>query len=124
MLEKIFVLLNIQKTNDSLSIVAFLDSAGKNLLKTLSVNKKGKKSSPIWKVPSYRNDIKAEPDLYEEVARVYGYDKIPSSTVFSNNYTQLVSVNDLNKQQIQTILSSRGFNEHYSNSLYNHSQTN
>ena len=29
-------------------------------------------------VPSFRNDIAAEIDLIEEIARIYGYDKIPS----------------------------------------------
>lgn len=28
--------------------------------------------------PAYRPDLRAEVDLYEEIARVYGYDKIPS----------------------------------------------
>lgn len=33
----------------------------------------------IAEIPSYRNDIKEEVDLIEEIARVYGYEKIPIS---------------------------------------------
>ncbi|MCR1961972.1 phenylalanine--tRNA ligase subunit beta [Thomasclavelia cocleata] len=33
----------------------------------------------IVKVPTYRNDIALAADLIEEVARIYGYDKIPST---------------------------------------------
>ena len=36
----------------------------------------------IVEVPSYRNDIMEEVDLIEEIARVYGYEKIPTSVDF------------------------------------------
>ena len=32
-----------------------------------------------WKIPSYRGDLTRPADLYEEIARVYGLDNIPSS---------------------------------------------
>src|SRR5438477_6350360 len=32
-----------------------------------------------WKIPSYRRDLQGEVDLIEEVIRVYGIDKIPST---------------------------------------------
>jgi phenylalanyl-tRNA synthetase beta chain len=33
-----------------------------------------------WSIPSYRNDLNGEVDLVEEVARIYGYDRIPENT--------------------------------------------
>ncbi len=38
-----------------------------------------KKNSLLVKTPSFRQDIKIEEDLIEEIARIYGYDKIPVS---------------------------------------------
>ena len=33
-----------------------------------------------WKIPSHRSDLRREVDLIEEVVRVYGIGRIPSST--------------------------------------------
>ena len=37
-------------------------------------------SSSTWKAPSWRFDLQIEHDLIEEVARIYGYNKLPTST--------------------------------------------
>jgi phenylalanyl-tRNA synthetase beta chain len=34
----------------------------------------------VFEVPSYRFDISIEPDLIEEIGRVYGYDKLPKTS--------------------------------------------
>lgn len=39
------------------------------------------KAGAEWKIPSYRLDLEREVDLIEEVARTYGLDNVPSSTV-------------------------------------------
>ena len=75
-------------------------------------------------IPSYRNDIEREVDLYEEVARIFGYDNIPSSSNFNNSYSAIKKDNQLINNKIKNILYSKGFNEHYSNSLYNDSVLN
>lgn len=36
--------------------------------------------SSTWKVPSWRFDLEIEQDLIEEVARIYGYNRLPVST--------------------------------------------
>lgn len=48
------------------------------ILSALSFNPQQKDDSLVCAVPSWRSDIYREIDLIEEVARVYGYDKIPT----------------------------------------------
>jgi len=74
-------------------------------------------------IPSYRNDIKYEVDLFEEVARVYGYNNIPSNTRFTFPVDSLIKDEEILDDRIRSILSNTGFNEHYSNSLYSKRDT-
>lgn len=62
-------------------------------------------------VPTFRDDIEGEADLIEEIARLYGYDKIPSAlmdTTFtqgSRTYTQKI------KGMARTALTAQGLYE-------------
>ena len=73
----------------------------------------------IVTVPTYRNDITMEADLVEEVARIYGYDKIPSTLPIMRDrlagYTNVQSKRYLMKQ----LLSNLGLNEAVTYSLSN-----
>lgn len=55
-------------------------------------------------VPTYRNDITMEADLIEEVARMYGYDNIPSTlpvmSMTQGNYDELQSKENLIKNSL------------------------
>ena len=42
------------------------------------------------------NDLEREVDLYEEIARIYGYDNIPLSPVYTGSYTSFIK--DKHKQ--------------------------
>ncbi len=55
-------------------------SAIKKVLSSLElkVNPSGKKTMVV-SVPSFRQDLKGEVDLIEEVVRIYGYDRLPST---------------------------------------------
>jgi len=70
-------------------------------------------------IPSFRNDLEREVDLVEEVARIIGYDNIPSSAQFSGSYTAFVEDDQKLYSLLRTQLQSSGFHEHYSNSLLN-----
>jgi len=83
------------------------------------INLNFKKIKNKWEIPFYRNDIIREVDLYEEIARVYGYDNIPTSNSFSSSFSAIVEDDQKIKNNLRMILSAKGFNEHYSNSLYN-----
>ncbi len=61
-------------------------------------------------IPSWRSDIYREVDLIEEIARVYGYDKVPTENRIS---IEVVPQNERQKisKQISTYLNSCGFYE-------------
>lgn len=68
----------------------------------------------VFKVPEFRrNDISAEIDLIEEIARIYGYDNIPTENTFKfsvseSNYN--VDYIDF-VQKVKNYFYGRGFNE-------------
>ena len=90
----------------------------KNIFNSLSIDCSKGVHSFNCSIPSYRNDLEFEVDLFEEIARVYGYDNIPSNVNFTFPSDSFVHDNDLIDMKIRSFLSSNGFNEHYSNSLY------
>ena len=60
-------------------------------------------------VPSYRNDIKNQNDLAEELARMVGYDNIPTRSINLNHISQ--RFNSTNHDQIKAFLVDHGFTE-------------
>jgi phenylalanyl-tRNA synthetase beta chain len=65
------------KEKDSEKVLGFSipSSEAKRILTALGL----KKEKRGYIVPSYRTDLKEFPDLVEEVARIYGYEKIPTT---------------------------------------------
>jgi phenylalanyl-tRNA synthetase beta chain len=67
-------------------------------------------NSKLFTVPSWRHDIAIEQDLVEEVARIYGYDKIGSKlppTQSAGEYQPTES----RKKSLRTAMSNLGFDE-------------
>ncbi|MEK6553011.1 MAG: phenylalanine--tRNA ligase subunit beta, partial [Bacteroidota bacterium] len=67
-------------------------------------------------VPSYRQDIESEIDLIEEVARIYGYNKIPEVSKISVTLEEKVDHSAFN-DRLRELLNSLGFYEIITNSL-------
>jgi phenylalanyl-tRNA synthetase beta chain len=67
-------------------------------------------------VPSYRHDIEREIDLIEEVARIYGYNKIPEVSKISVTLEEKVDHSAFN-DRVRELLNSLGFYEIITNSL-------
>lgn len=71
----------------------------------------------VVKAPTFRIDLEREADLAEEVARLYGYNKIPvilnsgTPTVGKLNFKQVV------EKKVKTTLQSQGFSEIYTYSF-------
>lgn len=68
------------------------------------------------KIPTYRHDVEREVDIIEEVARIYGYEKIPEVSKISVTLEQRVDQSEFN-DKIRNILNSLGFFEIMTNSL-------
>ena len=90
----------------------------KNIFLKLNISMKKIEDYYLCSTPSYRNDLEREVDLYEEIARVYGYDNIKSKSSFRVTLNSFVYDENEIENKIKNILSNNGFNEHYSNSLY------
>ncbi|MBR3628740.1 MAG: phenylalanine--tRNA ligase subunit beta [Elusimicrobia bacterium] len=75
-----------------------------NILRFLGIEISSKVQNVlIAEVPSYRNDIKEEVDLIEEIARVDGYEKIPMD-VDSGITTEQKSLDKLTKQLTNSLV--------------------
>lgn len=62
-------------------------------------------------VPSYRGDCTEMPDIAEEVARIYGYENIPSTRPWSHISKGEAGYRHEISERISVILSSSGLNE-------------
>lgn len=76
------------------------------LIKKLSKNKYWKILSPTW-----RFDLLIEENIIAEIARIYGYNKIPNTTINTNlitphNYTPIIPLS-----KIKSLLIARGYQE-------------
>jgi phenylalanyl-tRNA synthetase beta chain len=75
-----------------------------NILRFLGIEISSKVQNVlIAEVPSYRNDIKEEVDLIEEIARIDGYDKIPMD-VDSGITTEQKSLDKLTKKLTDSLV--------------------
>jgi phenylalanyl-tRNA synthetase beta chain len=70
-------------------------------------------ATPAWRVapPSWRFDIAIEEDLVEEVARVYGFDRIPETDPASVVAIPVISETKLSAESVADLLIQRGYFE-------------
>ncbi|MES2212505.1 MAG: phenylalanine--tRNA ligase subunit beta [Pseudomonadota bacterium] len=66
-----------------------------------------------WSVvaPSWRHDWQIEVDLVEEVARVYGYDRLPKATLQAGVHVSLSSEDTIPLARVKSVLTDAGFHE-------------
>ena len=67
--------------------------------------------------PTNRPDVTREIDIIEEIARIYGYDNIPTDNSLYGNYSFHQTDPYLKLQTVRDSLSGLGFHQIYSNSL-------
>ena len=74
-------------------------------------------------IPSFRPDITREIDIIEEIARVYGYDRIPSNENLYGTFRYDKSDPENYLDSIRNTFTGAGFHQIYSNSLQNKVET-
>ncbi|MBS3811443.1 MAG: phenylalanine--tRNA ligase subunit beta [Halanaerobiales bacterium] len=79
-----------------------------NRLKIETIKKE--KDCLKFKVPSYRNDIKEDADIIEEVARIYGYNNIFSTIPRSNQVGTRTRIQKIEKK-IKNVMNATGLDE-------------
>jgi len=70
-------------------------------------------------VPSFRLDVSISADLVEEVARIYGYDRLPATLIDEQLTTQLRDADLMIEEQIRDILVGCGLTETITYSMTN-----
>lgn len=90
----------------------------KSILKALGLNIKKSSADSLWlEVPDFRNDLNADVDCIEEVARVYGYDKVPETIPTVFNQPTRIEDNRIIAKKIRSALTACGASEIISYSL-------
>lgn len=80
------ITLSVQRTAEVLGMTVS-GAEVKEVIKRLALSYREEGDTFIVKIPSYRPDLQIEEDLIEEVARLIGYDRIPT-TLPQGNQTQ------------------------------------
>ena len=90
-------------------IEKILISLGMEIVSKQNDNGKG----AVWRIriPSHRSDIDCPAALCEELARIYGYDKIPLTLPSGALQPRLTGEYTLREDEIRELLAARGFNE-------------
>ncbi|OIO36803.1 MAG: phenylalanine--tRNA ligase subunit beta [Candidatus Omnitrophica bacterium CG1_02_44_16] len=105
------IMFDLKEAVDVLSIRVTSREA-KNILKRLGFVVKDKKQD-VFEVtaPSFRKDVKVAEDLTEEIARSYGYDKIPLTTPEIRPFSMEVSKDQAIERVSRELLVAMGFKE-------------
>jgi phenylalanyl-tRNA synthetase beta chain len=88
----------------------------KTLLKKIDIRIDGAKTL-LAKIPHYRRDLHIEEDIYEEIARVYGYMNVPEIMPKRWGGRVTINKNHVYEETIKNYLVGQGFNETYNLSL-------
>jgi phenylalanyl-tRNA synthetase beta chain len=84
----------------------------KRILADLGLRQKtSTKDKSVFYVPSFRRDLKKEVDLIEEVARVYGYNKIQGTIPAITAQPERMPLAVSGKNKVRTVLSGLGMDE-------------
>ncbi|AAO90825.1 phenylalanine--tRNA ligase subunit beta [Coxiella burnetii] len=107
--ERIKRLLGIEINEDEVS----------KLLELLGMRVVKEKNNWVVTVPSHRFDIKEEADLIEELAHLYGYDRIPQLRMEGEYTIAPFSETQLSSARLRCLMTDRGYHEAVTYSFVN-----
>lgn len=108
--ETIYVDLRDQRVNDLLGTSITVEEIT-DIFNRLKFNFTHEQGVFHVEVPSHRHDIRLEADLVEEVARLYGYDHIPSTLPVMSSTTGTLTTMQARSHMIKNLLSDLGLHE-------------
>jgi phenylalanyl-tRNA synthetase beta chain len=109
--EKTKITLRLERVSKILGYSVNKNEIGE-ILRFLGIDLQIKGEIILCTIPSWRNDIKIEADLIEEIARINGYDNIPISKTYTDyNYTSNNSFISFVVEEFRSKLNGLGFNE-------------
>ncbi len=91
--------------------ISIPDNEVENIFKALQFSFSSKKNDWHVRVPSYRFDISVYEDLIEEIARLYGYDKIPTHRIKAELQVSHSAYEAQDLYLLRQSLSDRGYQE-------------
>lgn len=104
------VIIRPEKINDLLGI-SLSNEEMLDIFRRLELNSKDLKDIIEITVPTYRMDLLMEADFAEEVARIFGYDKIPPTMVKGDISVGGKPDNQIVEDIVRDLLNGMGFNE-------------
>ena len=110
--------LSLKKTNSLLGVPIKKNEAIK-ILKALEFSVSGKNNFLKITVPGFREDVKNDIDVIEEIARIYGYEKIPVTIPRIVGNTTIKEPMSLFQEKLSNTLIRLGLNEIITYALIN-----
>ena len=101
---------DVKKSNKILGVSVEKKQTAR-ILRSLGFTVKDEKRSMKVSVPSFREDVKRDVDIIEEIARIYGYEKIPSTVPHIVGNTAIKDFTGLFEDKIGRTLTRLGLNE-------------
>jgi len=102
--------LSMNKVNRILN-VGLSPLAAKKIMVNLGLRVSGAQEELRVGVPSWRKDLEREEDLIEELARIHGYDKIPTTIPQMVGHTDRIGLSRRIEQRAREVLIAQGLDE-------------
>jgi phenylalanyl-tRNA synthetase beta chain len=108
-LEKWFITVRPERINDLIGVQLSQDEIA-DILNRLELETEKKEEKLVVTIPTFRQDLQQEADIVEEVARIYGYDRVQPTLPKGAAWGARTNAQEI-EYYTKNILNSIGFNE-------------